>query len=160
MTKAEVAKIQIVSSELASVKIKSEDSRIETRISRDRKTLDIKFDHLDASRFLIVQLSHKGNIKVKGRVAETGTILHTETRGWLIANFVLVVYCFTSMFYLLSTNLEKGPVVERLGINLILIFLFSRLFRYIHKLFFIPDSVTTKYLGITDKRQTEFSTSL
>jgi hypothetical protein len=80
LTKAEVTKIQIVSSEIASVKIQSEDSRISTRISRDRKALDIKFNYLDASRFFIVQLSHKGNIEVKGRVAESGTFLHTETR--------------------------------------------------------------------------------
>ena len=159
LTKSEIKQIKIFSSKINSIKTKS-DSNVNAKVSDDKKCLKLEFDYLDASKYFVVELNHNGKIKIQGRVLETGEFLHTETKGWLIANFALVTYCFASIFYLIFTNTEEIVMMKRMGINLIIIMLFYLLFRYLHKLFFIPDSITTKYLETTNKRDTEFFTKL
>lgn len=160
LTKTELKKIQISSSEISSIKIISDVNNIKSKISDNKKKLYIEFDYLDASRFFVIQLNHNGFINVKGRVAETGSFLHTETKGWLIANFALIFYLFASIFYILFSYSNEKLLMTKMATNMILIMLFYSLFRFIHKLFFIPDNITSKYLGTTDKRNTEFNTKL
>lgn len=160
LTKTEVKKIKIFSSEINSIKVISEGNNIKSTISNNKKKLKLEFDYLDSSKFFILELNHNGFINVEGRVAETGNFLHTETKGWLIANFVLLFYVFSSMFYVLFSYYDESLLMKKITINMIMIMLFFLLFRFIHKLFFIPDSVTAKYLNTTDKWHTEFNTKL
>lgn len=155
LTKKEIKKIQIFSSEINSFRIIESESEIKFKM-KNKKILNIEFDFIDASKFFVLEFNHNNSIDVKGRVAETGDFLHTETKGWLIANFILVIYCFASIFFVLFNNQDEFMLLRKMGVNLIMIILFSQLFRYIHKLFFIADSITSNFLKTKDKWNNEF----
>ena len=93
---------------------------------------------------------------MNGRVAETGKFLHTETKGWLYFNLIFGLYFFVSMFFIIFNYNEEFIMMKKMGINLAMSILFYFLLRFIHKLFFISDDITAKYLLTKDKWNNEF----
>lgn len=161
----------ITSNELKNIKIIGENikefnfigiKKLDYRITKSK--LQLKLDYLDANDFFVIEFQHIGNIKVKGRISETGKFLNTESKSWLILNFILVVYSLISMAVIPLISMFKledyDEVVSRALINLVIIFLIYITTRYLHKVFFISDSIVDKYLGTKSKWNHEFKNFL
>jgi hypothetical protein len=114
----------------------------------------INFENLDSSDYIVLETIHKGNISVQGRIAETGKILHTEPRNWVIINAIFIIFLTVALFYNMLTQLEKDIWACSLNF-LFLVGIFFTL-RFIHSLLFIPDRLTDKYLETKDKLENEF----
>ena len=114
----------------------------------------ISFENLDSSDYIVLETIHKGNISVQGRIAETGKILHTEPRNWVIINAIFIIFITIALFYNMLTLLEKDIWACCLNF-LFLVGIFLTL-RFIHSLLFIPDRLTDKYLETKDKLENEF----
>jgi hypothetical protein len=139
------------------------------------KEINILFDHLDANDFFIIEIEHSKQVEVYGRVCETGIVLNREPQRWMqinllsfILSIILIFYTIFEIFnnsYEFYTNREFTiinilKIFTPLWINLIIIFLFYSLLRYIHSLFFIPDKISSKYLNSKNKLNNEFNVSL
>ncbi len=125
--------------------------------------VNIDFDHLDARNFFTVEVEHFENIEVKGRVAETGNILHTEPKWWLVTNMILFVPILGLIFYTYYEFEKAEDIIEEslsLALNVTLMFFSIWLLRFIHSLFFIPDNISSKYLDAKSKAQSEFKNEL
>lgn len=125
------------------------------------KELDIEFDFIDKSEFILLEIKHKGKVQVEGRISESGKIFNSETKNWLIFNVITIVFVFAMIIYSLIQllgNTFKNPLKGLLlfGMNMFIIIVLSASVRYVHKLFFIPDSISSKYLGTKDKWRKEF----
>lgn len=114
----------------------------------------IEFENLDSSDFIVLEIIHIGNIKVKGRVVETGEILHTEPRSWVIINVIIMIPLIVALFYNMIAYLEKDRWLCIM--NFIFIVGIYLIIRFIHSLLFIPDRLTEKYLEPKDKLENEF----
>ncbi|MDH2207811.1 MULTISPECIES: hypothetical protein [unclassified Empedobacter] len=161
----------ITSNELKNIKIIGKNinafkfigiKKIDYRITNSK--LQLKLDYLDANDFFVIEFQHIGDIKVKGRISETGKFLNTETKSWLILNFILVVYSLISMAVIPLISMfileDYDKVVSRALINVIIIYLIYTITRYLHKVFFISDSIVDKYLRTKSKWNNEFKNSL
>jgi len=153
LSKDQINKLEIISSNVINgiSVIKGIDV---LSINVEHKVVKIEFENLDSSDFIVLEIIHIGDIKVKGRVAETGEILHTEPRGWVIVNAIIMIPLLIALFYNLFKYLEKNILLCVLNFIFLLgIFL---LLRFIHSLLFIPDRLTEKYLVPKDKLENEF----
>lgn len=156
LTKKEIKKIEISSLNIRNVRILESNSVINFKIINNGQRLEVDINFLDASDFFVLEFSHSSFINVNGRVAETGEFLHTETKGWLYFNLIFGLYFFVSMFFIIFNYNEEFIMMKKMGINLAMSILFYFLLRFIHKLFFISDDITAKYLLTKDKWNNEF----
>lgn len=128
-------------------------------IEKSENELKIKINSLNTSKYFVLEITHTGNLKVNGKVAETGDFLHTETHIWLIINVLFFIYITINIMYHFITNLNQSEYdvknLKSFGFNFLIIYFQFSFIRYIHKIFFIPDSITSKYLN-TDKWGKEF----
>lgn len=157
LTKNEIKKIQIISSDINSIRLIESKNEINIKLNNSKKKLNIEFAFLDSSDFFVLEFNHKNIIQVKGRVSETGNFLHIETRSWLIINLLFTIYCFSSIFFTLLNNQNNFMLIYKMSINIIIIALFLQLLRFVHKLFFISDRITSKFLDTKDKRDNRFN---
>lgn len=156
LTKTEIKQLVINSSnDILSVRLLEEVKSIKLHLKKRKINIDIEY--LDSSNFFVLEIEHKGYIEVEGRISETGEILHTEPKYWLIINVIFIVYLCYALFHDVMMNLDdKNPNLSSVVINFILISGVFIIIRFIHSLLFIPDSVTAKYLHSTDKWNTQF----
>lgn len=156
LTKDEVKKLDIISSgDIFDYKIlKGEES---VSINRRKNNIKLKVNRLNKSRFVLIEVSHKGTLLIDGEISESGELLNTETKSWLIVNFlvfmILIILCFVFIYSVLQPT-ESNLTFS--FINILSFFGFFFIIRYIHSLFFIPDSITDKYLDPTDKFRHSF----
>jgi len=156
LTKTEANKLEIVSTnEVLNVRflkgVKNLNTDIEGYIIR------IDFEYLDSNDFFVIEVIHKGQLEIKGRISETGEILHTETKIWTNINIAFLIFFIAIIGYNTYSleYIENSSLIGQ-GSSLILIIILFCLLRYIHKLFFIPDNISSKYLVPKDKWYTEF----
>ena len=123
---------------------------------------DIQFDYLDSKKFFIIEIDHTGHLEITGRISESGKILNTESRPWLILNIIPFIFCIVLIFYTMYEMMHLNNLAEHIpvGINLIIIFLVVFFMRFIHSLFFIPDNISSKFLDPKNKINKEFKTEL
>lgn len=119
-----------------------------------RNIAKISFENLDSSDYIVLETIHKGNISVQGRITETGKILDTEPKNWVIINAIFIIFLTIALYYNIFTLLEKDTWACSLNF-LYLVGIFLTL-RFIHSLLFIPDRLTNKYLETKDKLENEF----
>lgn len=120
----------------------------------DGNVAKVSFENLDSSDYIVLETIHKGSLSVEGRIVETGKILHTEPRNWVIINAVFIILLTAGLFYNMFTLLEKDTL--QCGINFLFIMGIFLILRFIHSLLFIPDSLTGKYLDTKNKLDNEF----
>lgn len=156
LTKSDVKKLSIKSSkEIFSVRLLEDIKNIKLKVKK--KKIDVELDNLDSAKYFVVELKHKGRIKITGRISETGKILATEPLYWIIINVVAVLYCVVILFYEALTNLSTdNPNTTSAAINFALVFGTIILLRLIHAMLFIPDNISSKYLDSTNKLNSEF----
>ncbi len=119
--------------------------------------INIEFEHIDSSDFLLLEIIHLGSLSVNGRISETGKIMHTETKTWIILNMIFIVFFFANMFYNVFEYLKpETPNLKMFGLNFVILFLLFQVLRFIHKLFFISDNLSFKYLDSKNKWDREF----
>lgn len=126
------------------------------KINKKLKKIELVVDELDAKDFITIEVSHIGPIEFNGRIKETGKMLQTETLFWKFINIIFV--CFTFVVFINNAKYydQKNPDILSLLIgSFTIIFLLISL-RIIHGLFFIPDSISSKYTSTTDKFNKEF----
>jgi hypothetical protein len=160
LTQEEIKVLKIISSqEILDTQVLKGNCNLNS--NQENKELNIEFDYLDNSEFILLEIKHKGKIQVEGRTSESGKILNTETKNWLIFNIITIAFVFVMMIYyviqLLGNNFDnplKGFLL--FGMNMFFLIVLSASVRYVHKLFFIPDSVSSKYLSTKDKWNKEF----
>ena len=110
--------------------------------------LEIQIDEFDKAEYFTIQIIHTDQLQFKGRVKDSGNIMNTETKSWLIMNFIFVILIFLVSGYFLIYHFDEHN--ERswawmLFFTLILIIV-SWLTRTIHSWFFIPDKITSKHI--------------
>lgn len=127
-------------------------------VSIENNTAKIHFEYLDSSDFVVLEVIHNGNIILDGRIEETGKLLHTEPKNWVIINAVIIISLTLLLFYNMFRLLDGG-IIQLFSLLTTLLFTYGIIIvlRFIHKLFFIPDSITTKYVNSKDKWNTEFN---
>lgn len=118
-------------------------------------------EYLDSSKYIVLEIKHKGNISVEGRISESGEILNTENKTWRIINFILIgLFYLTTAYYLFKSITENISHIEynfyMIALHMLIWVGIFFIIRYIHKLFFIPDKITSKYLDTTDKWDKRF----
>ncbi|MCD8423652.1 hypothetical protein [Tenacibaculum finnmarkense] len=157
LTKEENKQLDIISSKsgIKSAKV-LENKEVDLIISE--KKININFENLDSKKFFIIEIDHSDYLYVEGRISEIGKILHTEPKKWVVINILFLIIFFGVMFSTLFNFIDTENLKENLPIalNFILIILLAVLMRFIHSLFFIPDSLTAKYLQPKNKLQNEF----
>jgi len=162
ITQNEISFISIFSPEIIDYKIiNKQTEKIEVTKESNNK-LNIKLNHLDSSNYIILEIIHKGLLKISGRISETGEILNTETIHWKVVNIVLIISMFGVMFYNLFSNSSKTEfeLIMTLFYTALIFGATLMVVRFIHRLLFIPDNITSRYLGTTDKFNTEFKNEL
>ena len=148
LTKADMDKLKIIcSQEILEVRVVKVAKNLKTKIKQNEIIID--FDYLDSSDFFVLEIIHNGLIEVKGRVAETGKILDTETHAWLYINIIFLMLFIAIIGY--NTYAMKDITILSHVSSVIIIFVLFCLLRYVHKLFFIPYKVSAKYLVVKDK---------
>ena len=152
LSENQINKLEITSSDLKEIFIIKGIDEFNTNI--DRNVVKINFKNLDSSEFIVLEMIHKGTINVKGRIDETGKILHTEPRNWVIGNAIIIIILIASLFYNMFTLLEKD--LWLCSVNFIFITGIFFILRFIHSLLFIPDGLSAKYLDTKDKLENEF----
>lgn len=122
------------------------------------KLINLKFDDLDSGDFILLEVEHKGNISISGRVNETGKILDTETKLWgnisiiaLIIFIVLIIYLLWILFFTWDLQGFYNALTSLVSIIIINIFL-----QVIQSLFFIPNKIVDKYLVPSDESHSDF----
>lgn len=156
ITSNDIHKLEIVSSnKINSVKTIVGNENIKTITNSDN--VNIFIDYIDSSDFFVLELNHNGGLEVNGRISETGNLLHTEPKYWIILNIAFLVFFFALSYYNLTflTN-EKDSDILKVITNFLLLFGMIIIIRFIHSILFIPDRITSKYLGTKDKYAKEF----
>ena len=127
-------------------------------IDKSINMINLKFDDLDSGNFILLEIEHKGDISVNGRVSETGKILDTETKLWgniciiaFIIFIVLILYLLWILFFAWDLQGFYNVLISIVSIIIINIFL-----QIIQSLFFIPNKIVDKYLGPSDESHTDF----
>lgn len=151
LSKNEVKKLDIISSgDVLDYSILKGEEFVS--LSRRKNNIKLKINRLDKSKFILIEVSHKGGLLVDGEISESGELLCTETKSWLIINYLIIIISVILSFLLIFDILEPAESNTYIGlINILSIIGFLVSTRYIHSLFFIPDSITDKYLEPTDK---------
>jgi hypothetical protein len=126
------------------------------KIHSKKRKLIIDVEYLDSSKYFVLEIEHKGFIEVEGRISETGEILQTEPRYWVIINVFFIIYLMYSLFSIMLNLDNKSSNHSTEIINFFLIMGTGITLRFIHSLLFIPDSLTAKYLDPKDKKSIEF----
>lgn len=153
LSKDQINKLEIISSNVINgISVVKGIDALSTNV--EHNVVKIEFENLDSSDFIVLEIIHIGDIKVKGRVVETGEILQTEPRGWVIINAIIMIPLLIALFYNLFEYLEKNILLCVL--NFLFLFGIFLLLRFIHSLLFIPDRLTEKYLQPKDKLENEF----
>lgn len=117
----------------------------------------IILNNMDSGEFVVIDFIHQGNITIEGRISETGKILETEPKNWIIINGVFILPMVVSLFYNSFTMLAlETPALLKFSLNLSLMMGTLIVLRFIHRLFFIPDKISGKYLCTKDKFSREF----
>lgn len=156
LTKTEIKNLVINSSkEILTVRLLEELKTVKLHQKKNKINIDIEY--LDSSKYFTLEIKHKGFVSVEGRISETGQILHTEPRYWLIINVVFISYLVFSLFNIMFHLKDENFFRMGNGINILLILSVYITIRTIHSFLFIPDSVTAKYLHPKDKWNKEFS---
>lgn len=138
-----------------SVKTIKGNENIRTTMNYDN--IYIAIDYLDSSEFFVLEVNHSGQLEVKGRISETGNLLNTEPKYWLVLNIVFVIFFFGMTFYNLAFLTDEIETdILKVVTNFLILFGMFSVIRYIHSILFIPDSVTSKYLDKKDKLAKEF----
>jgi hypothetical protein len=146
ITRNEIQKLELKSSnKIISVGTIKGNENIKTTNNSD--TISIDIEYLDSSEFIVLEIDHKGQLDVIGRVSETGNILHTEPKYWLILNIVFLVFTIIMMFYYSIIFYKQELPTLQIIINVLILFGIASIIRFIHSLLFIPYSVSSKYLS-------------
>ena len=159
ITRDEIKKLQFTSSgHIKEIRELNPVKKIHAKLGKNKA--DVEFDYLDSSDFILLEVTHTGNLAIEGRISESGKIIRTETKTWLIINIVFILMIFGLLFFnifnLLTPSLESFLTF---GLNLLMLIAFPLTIRYLHRLFFIPDSLSATYLGVKDKWNREFNNS-
>lgn len=156
ITKNEILKLELVASnKIISVKTIKGSENIEIIINSN--IVNINFDYIDSSEFFVLEINHSGKLEVKGRISETGNLLNTEPRYWIILNIIFIIFFFVMMFdSLTSLTYANASNILTSVTNFFILFGIFSVIRFIHSILFIPDSVTSKYLDTKDKFAKEF----
>lgn len=156
LTKHQIEKLTITSStQIMNIRVLKNIEKMKANINHNR--INITFDYLDSNDFFVLEISHKKGLDIEGRISETGEILHTETKGWLAINIIYMIFFLGMTIYNLDimTN-QKVTNYTMFALNFIILIGIYRIIRYIHKLFFIPDKLTYKYLEPKNKWNKQF----
>ncbi|MEZ7507280.1 hypothetical protein [Flavobacterium sp. Arc2] len=155
LTKTEIKQLEINSTnDILSVRLLEDVKSLKLNLKKSRIRIDI--EHLDSSNFIVLEIEHKGSINVEGRISETGEILHTEPRFWVVINIIFIIYLFYALFNVLLSLDDKNLNDSSTIVNFLLIVGVFLTVRFIHSLLFIPDSLSAKYLHPKDKWNIEF----
>ncbi|MGD9555610.1 MAG: hypothetical protein AB7V25_01175 [Mangrovibacterium sp.] len=162
ITKKEIARLEIKSSnKINSIRIIQSDETIKTKINKKRDIVAINVEYLDSSEFFVLEMNHSGKLSVHGRVAETGNLLRTEPRAWLVLNVVFLIFSLGLMIYNLTNLKDKNDLFTSEFItNFLIIVVLFIFMRFVHSRFFIPDSLSSKYLDAKGKFAKEFKNGL
>lgn len=154
LTPKEIEKLQIKFSNKI-IDIRALKTHEGLQFNENENKIDIDFKYLDSNEILLLEIIHHGNLlSVDGRISETGKILNTEPKNWLIINFIFMLLSFIMIFYNIFTYLNTNVYI--FGFNFSIVIFTYLIIRYIHRLLFIPDSIAYKYLGTTDKLKNKF----
>jgi hypothetical protein len=156
ITKNEIKHLKISSSHnIKNAKVLKAPSNV--KILKTQKNLSVEIEYIDATDFILIEVVHTGTLSIDGRVSETGKLLDTETTIWKIINILYIIFFFSIAFYN-TTLLHESDMQTFLlfGINLLILFAIYLILRFIHKLLFIPDKISSKYFDTIDKSEKEF----
>lgn len=156
LTKKEINKLEIIcSNEVLKMRILKTTRNLKTIIKQSK--ININIEYLDSSDFFVLEIIHKGQLEIKGQISETGKLLDTETKTWLNINIAFLIFFIAVIFYNIYalTYLKDNNILGH-GSSITIIIILFYLLRHIHKLFFIPYKISSKYLGPKDKLHTEF----
>ena len=97
----DIHKLELISNgKINSVKSIKGNENIKITINTDKANIEI--DYIDSSEFFVLEINHNGQLDVKGRISETGNLLHTEPKYWIVINFAFMVFFFAMTFYNLT----------------------------------------------------------
>ncbi len=158
ISRNEIQQLEIISSnKIEAIKQIKGNDNIRTRTNKKRNTINIDLEYLDSSESFVLEINHSGKLEVKGRFSETGNILHTEPKYWLILNVLFMIFYFLMMFYNLTNITDKEePFTLEFITNIFVLFGIFSVIRFIHSILFIPDSLSSKYLDTKDKLAKDF----
>lgn len=158
ITKNEIKRLKLNSTgKIYSVKVIKANETIKTRTNNKKNIINIDIKYLDSTEFFVLEVNHNGNLGVNGRVAETGKLLYTEPRFWVILNIVFGILFFVMVFYdLINAPDRKDPFTLEFITHLFIFFGIFSVLRFIHSILFIPVSISSKYLHTKDKFAKEF----
>lgn len=153
----QINKLEIISSgKIDNIIIVKNVEGLSTNI--DKQIAKLNFENLDSTDFIVLEVAHNGNINLKGRVVETGKLLHTEPRNWVILNGFFVIFITLMLFYNMYTILGiENPDIWLFTLNFVVLYGIFMVIRFIHKLLFIPDSLSNRYLETKDKWSLKFN---
>lgn len=156
ITRKTIQKLELTSSnKIDSVKIIKGLETINT--TKIENTLKIDIEYLNSSEYFVLEIKHSGDLYVNGRISETGDLLHTEPKYWVILNIVFTIFFFAIMFYHSITLLiNEEPQMSKFLVDLFILFGVLGVIQFIHSILFIPDSLSNKYLGTKDRFANEF----
>ncbi|WP_291060662.1 MULTISPECIES: hypothetical protein [unclassified Empedobacter] len=156
ISKQQIEKLEILSTQsIKEVLVTKNIDKL--NISINDKIAKIQFDYLDSSNYFVLEVVHNGNLSLDGRVEETGILLNTETRNWGIINGIIILPLTILLLYNMYKYFgQENPQVIPMLINLVFTIGIVMLLRFIHRLFFIPDNITAKYVDSKDKWNTKF----
>jgi hypothetical protein len=158
ITRNEIKQLELISSnKIEAIKQIKGNSNIKTRTNKKRNIVNIDIEYLDSSESFVLEINHSGKLEVKGRISETGNLLHTEPKYWLILNVLFIIFFFIMMFYnIVNISDEVKPFTLEFITNLFILFGIFSVIRFIHSILFIPDSLSSKYLDTKDKFAKDF----
>lgn len=154
---AEIKQLEIYSSGevIKNVRILKGKENLKIAIIDNKINLDI--DYIDSKNYFVFEVEHKGLLVVNGRVSESGKILETEPKFWLWFNIVAISLVTILLFYSMDTFFKsEHPQYLSAIINVLFLLGISWTIRFIHALLFIPDKLSSKYLGAKDKWSNAF----
>lgn len=156
ITQKEIQQLEIKSSNIINtVRIIKGNENIKT--TKNSKKINIDIDYIDSSEFFVLEVNHNGKLDVIGRISETGNLLNTEPKYWLILNITFMILFILMIFYNLTILSEnKEPEILKFITNMFILFGIFSVLRFIHSILFIPDSLTSKYLDTKDEFAKEF----
>lgn len=150
ITKTEIKKLELKSSnKIGSIKILKGQETLKTKTNKKQNIVTVDIEYLDSSDFFVLEVNHTGQLDVNGRISETGNLLHTEPRYWVLLHVFFIAFTFAMFFYHFVT--EENPFTLKFIMNSCIIFLIFIMLRYVHSILFIPDRISTKYLDTKDK---------
>ena len=111
--------------------------------------IEIYLDNFDKRDFLAVRIFHTDNIKVDGRIMESGEIMNTESKLWLIINIIIFSIIMIGFVIAICKIEDENFVSWKWVIIMILISsIYLLVYRLINYFFFIPSSITNKYVTL------------